>query len=184
MEFSYLNSYVIAELAVTTQTFCIMLDFLQSGFWNRVMLQVWCHHYRSYVVVIMNSWVVTVYSFAPWKLICSTCHSFPLLFCLQRAWLFMSNSAGVSIKQGHLPYWCTWSMLQVFSGLRVAHLLLLLCMYYFGYFMFFVVIVWFPCLVFVPGLHSFDFRYYLDYSYTHETETIYKQRSYPNKDNT
>ena len=55
----------------------------------------------------------------------------------------------------------------VFSGIRVAHLILLLCMYDFGYFKFFVLYVCFPCLVFVPALHSFDYRYNLgslDYS--------------------
>ena len=41
----------------------------------------------------------------------------------------------------------------VFSGIRVAHLLLLLCMYDFSYFMFFVVYFCFLCLVFVPELH-------------------------------
>ena len=58
-------------------------------------------------------------------------------------------------------------MLPVFSGVRVAHLLLLLCMYDFSYSMFFVVYDCFPCLIFVPGLHSLDFRYNLgsiDYS--------------------
>ena len=45
------------------------------------------------------------------------------------------------LPQRHLPYQCTWSMLPVFSGVRVAHLLLLLCMYYFSYFMSFVVYV-------------------------------------------
>ena len=37
------------------------------------------------------------------------------------------------------------------------HLLLKLCMYYFNYYLFFVVSVCFPCLVFVPGLYSSDF---------------------------
>ena len=62
------------------------------------------------------------------------------------------------------------SMLPVFSGVRVAHFLLLLCMYDFSYFMFFVVYVCFPCLAFVPGLHSFDYRYNLgslDYSFSY-----------------
>ena len=69
-------------------------------------------------------------------------------------------------------------MLPVFSGVRVAHLLLLLCMYDFNYFMFFVVCVCFPCLVFVRGLRSFDYRYNLgslDYSCIEEvliTQTI------------
>ena len=45
-------------------------------------------------------------------------------------------------------------MLPVFGGVRVAHLLLLLRIYYFSCFMFSVVFVFFPCLVFVPGLHS------------------------------
>ena len=44
-----------------------------------------------------------------------------------------------------------------FSGVRVIHLLLLLCMYDFRYFVFFVLYVCFPCPVFVPGLHSFDY---------------------------
>ena len=60
--------------------------------------------------------------------------------------------------RGRLPYRCTWSMLLVFSGVPVAHLLLLLCLYYFSYFMFFVVFVCFPCLVFVSGLHSSEIR--------------------------
>ena len=77
---------------------------------------------------------------------CSTCHSFPFLFRLPRAWLFIGNSAGVSKKaeRGRLSYQCIWSMLKVLGGVRVAHLLLLLlllCMYYFGYFMYFVVCV-------------------------------------------
>ena len=66
-----------------------------------------------------------------------------------------------------IPYRCTWSMIPVFSRVRIAHVLLLLCMYDFIYYMFFVVYVCFPCLVFVPGIHSFDYRYTigsLDYS--------------------
>ena len=53
-------------------------------------------------------------------------------------------------------------------GVRVAHLLLLLCTCDINTFMFFVVYVCFPSLVFVPGLHPFDYRHYihsLDYSY-------------------
>ena len=56
-----------------------------------------------------------------------------------------------------------------------SELLLLLCMYDFSYFMFFVVYVYFPCLVFVPGLHSFDYRYNigsLDYSFN---ERLFKR---------
>ena len=58
-------------------------------------------------------------------------------------------------------------MFPVFSGVRVTLLLLLLCVYDLSYFMFFVVFDCFPCLVFVPGLHRFDYRYnlgFLDYS--------------------
>ena len=62
---------------------------------------------------------------------------------------------------GRLPYRCTWCMLPAFSEVRVAHLLLLLCMNNFSYFMFVVVYVCFPCLVFVPGLHSFMWAYKL-----------------------
>ena len=51
------------------------------------------------------------------------------------------------------------NVVPVFCGVRVAHLLLLLGMYGFSYSMFFVVYVCFPCLVFVSGLHSFDYLY-------------------------
>ena len=49
-------------------------------------------------------------------------------------------------------------MLQVYSGVRVAYLILfLLC--YFGYFMFFVVYDYFPCQVVISGLCSRFFQY-------------------------
>ena len=34
-EVSYHNSYVMPEFAETTQTFCIVLDFLQLRYWDR-----------------------------------------------------------------------------------------------------------------------------------------------------
>ena len=92
---SYHNLYVMQKLAITTQTFCIVLDFLQLGFCNKVMLlQDLSHHYRSF----MNWWIVTVYPSALWKLICSTCHGFHVLFRLPRTSFFMSNSVGDSRK--------------------------------------------------------------------------------------
>ena len=108
--------------------------------------------YRSFKVVITNSWIVTVYPSTPLKLICSTCHGFLFLFRLPWIWLFMSNSAVFLEKQRTL----TLPVHPAFSGVRVAHLRLLICMHYFGYFMFFVMCVYFQCWVF--GLHSLDFR--------------------------
>ena len=35
-----------------------------------------------YKIVVMNLWIVTVYPSAPWKLICTTWHSFPFIFRL------------------------------------------------------------------------------------------------------
>ena len=147
MEFSYHTSYIMPELAVTTQTSHIALDFLQLGFWNRVMfLQDWSHHKRSIVVVIINSWIITMYPSAPWKLICSTCQfSFPLssnpdlTFYEQLGGCFMKNI-------GRLPYRCTWCMLPVLSGVRVSHLHLLFCMYNF------VTSCSLLCLFFMSGL--------------------------------
>ena len=40
---------------------------------------------RSFMVVIMNSCIVTVYPSAAWKLLCSTCHSFWWVF-LGKQW--------------------------------------------------------------------------------------------------
>ena len=75
-----------------------------------------------------------------------------------------------------LPIYFLWATWQVFqekqrmltlpvhlvhapSGVRVAHLLLLLCTYYLHYFMFFTVYVCFPCRVFDTGLCSSDLSY-------------------------
>ena len=95
------NSYIIPELAVITQIFFyIAIDVLQLGLCNRVLLlQNWNHNYWSFIVVIMISWIVTVYFSASWMKICSACHSFPLLFCLPCTWLFMSNSVDPFEKQ-------------------------------------------------------------------------------------
>ena len=78
------------------------------------------------------------------------------------------NSKSFSYTRKAILQISTGSMLPVFSGVRDAHLLLFLCMYGFSYFVFFVIDVCFPCLVFVPGLHQFDYRYNLgslDYSF-------------------
>ena len=84
-------------------------------------------------------------------------NSFPSLAHIPRTWLFMSNSAGVSRKaedayRTGAPGPCSQFLV------RVAHLL---CMYNFSYFLIFVVYACFPCLVFVPGLHSFGCRFNL-----------------------
>ena len=85
------------------------------------------------------------------------CHSFLW------TWHLMGTSAGVSRKaEVAYPTGAPGSCSRSLSGVRNAHLLLLLCIYYFGYFMFFVVCVYFPCLVFVSELHSFGS---LDYSF-------------------
>ena len=89
---------------------------------DRIMLlRDWSHSYKSSMVVIMNSWIFVVFPSAPWKPICSTCHSFPILFRLPRTWLFMSNSVGVSKSRRRLPYRCMH--LVHAPSFQVAHLL-------------------------------------------------------------
>ena len=106
-----------ARACKTTLTFCIALRFKLKDFWNRVMLlQDWCHDYKSFG---RHHELVDHYG---------------VYICAMKTDLF---------------------------GVRVAHLLLLPCKYDFSYFMFFVVYVCFLCLVFVPRLHSFDYRYNL-----------------------
>ena len=91
-KFSFQNSNIMQDLAVT---FCFALNFLFLGFWNRVMLpQYWSHYYRCFVVVIVQLWFITMFPSAPWKLICSMCHSFLFLFRLPWTSVFMSNSTG------------------------------------------------------------------------------------------
>ena len=113
---------------------------------------------QRFYVVIINSWILTVHPSAPWKLICSTCHSFPFLCLLSWTWLFMSNSAGVSRKaEESYPtgasgpcseFLMEFELLISFVTLFVLFQLpYVLCCF-----------VCFPCLVFVPRLYSFDFR--------------------------
>ena len=110
-----------------------------------MLLQDWSRQYRNFMVVILNSWIVTVYPFAPWKMTCSMCHSFSFLFLLHRTWRFMSNSTGVSRKAE-----------DAYSTRAPG-----LCSQFLVESVFFVVYVCFPCLVCVPGLHSFDYQYNL-----------------------
>ena len=57
MKFSNHNSLDILKLAVSTQTFCTALSFLQLGLWNMILLlQDWSHHYWSFSVAI--SWTL------------------------------------------------------------------------------------------------------------------------------
>ena len=76
----------------------------------------------------------------------------------------MSNLAGVSRRStGRLPYRCTWSILPVFSGDRVAHFTFVTLYVLFWLFYVFCRVCLFSISgqVFVPGLYSFDFRYNL-----------------------
>ena len=114
-----------------------------------MLLQNWSHHYRSFMTVIMHSWIVTVYPCAPWKLICSTYHSFPLLFRLPWNWHFMSISADASrTAEDAYPNGTPGPCIQflVESGLPIwfccfVRISLVI-------FLFFVVCVGFLCLVF------------------------------------
>ena len=133
IEFSYHNSYVMAELVATTD-FCIALDYLQLGFWIRgMLLQDWSHYYKFFMVVSMNTWIVTVYPSAPLKLICSMCHSCAFLFRVPRTWLFMSNTDKqrtltllVLLDHG-LSFW--WSLSCSFISVALCVLIQLFCLF-------------------------------------------------------
>ena len=53
-------------------------------------------------------------------------------------------------------YWCTWSVLPVCSGVWIAHLLLLLCMYDFGFYVLCCVCLY-TMTVFCPRITFFKF---------------------------
>ena len=91
-----------------------------------------------------------MYSSAPWDPIWSTCQSFTFLFLLPRTWFSMRNAAGVSRKAEDACPTSAPGPCPQLSEVRVAHILLLLCMYYFGYFMFSVLC--FVCLCSLSGL--------------------------------
>ena len=117
------------------------------------MVLYWSHYHRSFMLVTMNSWIVTVYPFASWKLICSTYHSFPFFFRLPWTWIFMSNPVGVSRKaEDAYPI----DALGPCSKILVEfELFIYFCnfectLYHFGHFMFFVVYDCFTYIVFLP----------------------------------
>ena len=127
MEFSYHISYVM-------QFWRNYADFLYRARFATIRLldmdmlpQDWSHNYRrSLMVVIMNLLIVTVHPAARWEPIYSTCHSLPFLFRLPWTWLFMNKWAAFSRKS------------RGSTDAPGAHLLLLFCTCYFGYFIFFV----------------------------------------------
>ena len=55
-------------------------------------------------VVIINSWIVTVYPSAPWEPTCSTYHNFPFLFRLPRTCLFNDREAHECLFSLHEKY--------------------------------------------------------------------------------
>lgn len=119
------------ELVVTTRTFWTVIDFWQFGFWNRCMfLQDWSKDYRNLMIVIINSWIVTVCPSAPRERICSPCHSFPFLFWIPQTRHFISNHTIVSRKEERLPYRDSWSMFSVVSGVKVAYYLTLYVLFW------------------------------------------------------
>ena len=158
LEFAYHNSYVLTELAVATQTFCTTLDLLQLGFRNSVMLlQDWCHHFRSFMIVIMNSRIVTVYHL----------HMRTDLF---NALVFLSSF----VYPGHDFLWATrWVFLErqrtLTLPVHVVHAPSFLVEFEFTFVSLYVLFWLFyilccACLFFVPGLHknlvslNFSFR--------------------------
>ena len=79
---------------------------------------------------------------------------------LASRWMFLEKA------EDAYPYRCTWYMLPVFSGSWVAHFFVSLYVL-FWLFNILCLCICFQCLIFVPGLHSFDFRQILgslDYS--------------------
>ena len=78
----HITNHKLSEFAVTTQIFVpryssrlLTIRPHEQGYLAT------SHHYRSFMVVIMISLFVMVYSSEP---ICSTCHNFPFLFRLPR----------------------------------------------------------------------------------------------------
>ena len=89
-----------------------------------------------------------------WKLVISqyssSLHRLELQFILPIS-IFMSSSIVFFKKnRSRLLHRCTWSMLLVFSAVRVTHLLLFLCKFVISIFLFPMFIV------FILGIYSFD----------------------------
>ena len=103
MEILYHNSYFLPELSVTTPNFCIALDLLQLGFFNRLKSLIQKFHGRNHELF----------------------NRYGVFFCTMKTDLFNVRNIG------NLPLRCTQSMLPLFSGVQFAYLYLLHCMYYF-----------------------------------------------------
>ena len=90
-----------------------------------MLLQDWSHHNRSFMVVIMNCWIVMLYPSAPWKLILFTMLEFPPLFSSTSDVTLYENSAGFSLEKQRML-----TMLLVFSRIWVVHLPLFLWLFH------------------------------------------------------
>ena len=79
---------------------------LQKATYRVILLYKWHYDYRGFIVVIMNSYIVTVYPSSPREPICSTCRSFPF--------------SPDSVRVDHLPLFllllfCYFMFFNVFS---------------------------------------------------------------------
>ena len=79
-----------------------------------MLLQIWSHHYRRFMGVIINSWIITEYPSAPWEPICSTYYSFPSSFVYPGSEFLWATRRAFVEKRERLSYRLTWSMLVVF----------------------------------------------------------------------
>ena len=112
IEFSYHSSYVMPEITVTIQTFCNTVDFLQLGFWNRVMLlQDWSNHCRSLMANIMSAWIIMVYPSATWKQVLSCVlpdHSTQRLSCPTWSPLYPTLKLSCVLPDLHCTQHSSW----------------------------------------------------------------------------
>lgn len=66
LEFLYHIAYVMPQFAVTKQTFCIVLDTLKLGFWDRVWLKsslkvFYGHHHHALVISLEQGLVLHIF---------------------------------------------------------------------------------------------------------------------------
>ena len=148
MEFTFHNSYVILDLVLSTVIFCADLSYSDKA----TLLLGWSHRYKNSTVAITIWLTVTKYPYLKWQWIFSL--SLRLFFfplepsrLLPNLTVYMNNTTG-SYKEELLTLREHLCSLQVFSGVRVAHLFS--CLYC-------VVFLCFVCLrsvFYVPNVAS------------------------------
>ena len=137
MELSYHNSNVVPELAVTTQTFCTVLAFLQLGLWNMgaewlksSLQKFYGHHYElvdRYNSVSICTMKNNLFNVSKFSFSLSSTFGLYFLWAIWQVFLEKHRTLTLPVHLVHSPIFSEFAHLLLFVRVILVILCYLLC---------------------------------------------------------